>query len=65
MTSIALNKPIAAVRAGGNADMCHITDVVGAGYFLMLRFLSQAATPRLVRAEGCPGPILFCGSQAA
>ncbi len=33
MPSIALNKPKAAMFAGGNADMCHTTGVVGAEYF--------------------------------
>jgi hypothetical protein len=33
MPSIALNKPKAAMFAGGNADMCYTTGVVGAEYF--------------------------------
>ena len=38
MPSIALDKARAAMCAGGTADMCHRTDVVGAGYLLRLRF---------------------------
>jgi len=43
------------------ADVRHLTDVVGARHFLMLRFWSQGSTPRNAGVKGCPVPILFCG----